>query len=149
MNRRACIDELRESSWSENAWGSHPSQWRPTASEGPQTIGAGTTCRRGTERRASTPDLDRDVTAYAVFHGSHTGEGGPVPPTGKRVAADYVYRRVNRRTRVGCLRLFDSTLVAPHGPFVGRPFAHLGSPRRKCAGSHSAWSRMLASLHTV
>jgi predicted ester cyclase len=31
------------------------------------------------------------VTVYGVFHGTHTGEGGPVPPTGKSVAADYVY----------------------------------------------------------
>ncbi len=31
------------------------------------------------------------VCAVAVFHGTHTGEGGPVPPTGKKVAADYVY----------------------------------------------------------
>jgi hypothetical protein len=31
------------------------------------------------------------VTAYAVFRGTHTGEGGPVPPTGKEVEADYVY----------------------------------------------------------
>lgn len=37
-------------------------------------------------------DEDRNnVTAYAVFHGTHTGEGGPVPPTGKEFAADYVY----------------------------------------------------------
>jgi predicted ester cyclase len=33
----------------------------------------------------------RSVMAYAVFHGTHTGAGGPVPPTGKSVAADYVY----------------------------------------------------------
>jgi predicted ester cyclase len=31
------------------------------------------------------------VSAYGVFHGTHTGEGGPVPPTGKSAAADYVY----------------------------------------------------------
>ena len=31
------------------------------------------------------------VLAYGVFHGTHTGEGGPVPPTGKSTAADYVY----------------------------------------------------------
>jgi len=31
------------------------------------------------------------VTAVAVFHGTHTGPGGPVPATGKTVAADYVY----------------------------------------------------------
>lgn len=33
----------------------------------------------------------RNVCAYAVFHGTHTGEGGPVAPTGKRVESDYVY----------------------------------------------------------
>ena len=31
------------------------------------------------------------VGAYAVFRGTHTGGGGPVPPTGKHVEADYVY----------------------------------------------------------
>ena len=31
-----------------------------------------------------------NVCVYGVFAGTHTGEGGPVPPTGKRVAADYV-----------------------------------------------------------
>ena len=31
------------------------------------------------------------VAAYAVFHGTQTGPGGPVAPTGKSVAADYVY----------------------------------------------------------
>lgn len=33
----------------------------------------------------------RSVVAYAVFSGTHTGEGGPVPPTGKHVSSDYVY----------------------------------------------------------
>jgi predicted ester cyclase len=32
-----------------------------------------------------------NVSAFAVFHGTHTGEGGPVPPTGKSVEAEYVY----------------------------------------------------------
>jgi predicted ester cyclase len=32
-----------------------------------------------------------NVTVYGVFRGTHTGEGGPVPPTGKSAAADYVY----------------------------------------------------------
>jgi hypothetical protein len=31
------------------------------------------------------------VAACAVFHGTQTGPGGPVPPTGKTAAADYVY----------------------------------------------------------
>jgi predicted ester cyclase len=34
------------------------------------------------------------VAAVAVFHGTQTGPGGPVPPTGKKVAADYVYHMV-------------------------------------------------------
>ena len=31
------------------------------------------------------------VAAFAVFHGTQTGPGGPVPPTGNKVAAEYVY----------------------------------------------------------
>ena len=31
------------------------------------------------------------VGAFAVFHGTQTGPGGPVEPTGNTVAADYVY----------------------------------------------------------
>lgn len=31
------------------------------------------------------------VVATAAFHGTQTGEGGPVPPTGKPVVSDYVY----------------------------------------------------------
>ena len=31
------------------------------------------------------------VLGFGVFHGTHTEEGGPVPPTGKSVAAEYVY----------------------------------------------------------
>ena len=31
------------------------------------------------------------VGAYAVFHGTQTGPGGPVERTGKAIAADYVY----------------------------------------------------------
>ena len=44
------------------------------------------------ELRAFAVDEDRNnVMAYAVFRGTHTGDGGPVPATGKRVEADYVY----------------------------------------------------------
>lgn len=44
------------------------------------------------ELKGFTVDEDRDaVLAFAVFHGTHTGEGGPVPPTNRNVAADYVY----------------------------------------------------------
>ena len=44
------------------------------------------------ELRSFAVDEDRNsAIAYAVFRGTHTGEGGPVPATGKRVEADYVY----------------------------------------------------------
>ncbi len=37
-------------------------------------------------------DAERNnVSAYAVFSATHTGEGGPCPPTGKSAKADYVY----------------------------------------------------------
>jgi steroid delta-isomerase-like uncharacterized protein len=39
----------------------------------------------------ATDDERNNVTAYAVFHGTHTGEGGPVPPTGRKMSTDYVY----------------------------------------------------------
>ena len=31
------------------------------------------------------------VVATAKFHGTQTGEGGPVPPTGQSVTSDYAY----------------------------------------------------------
>jgi len=34
------------------------------------------------------------VAAFAVFHGTQTGPEGPVPPTGKTIATDYVYHMV-------------------------------------------------------
>ena len=44
------------------------------------------------ELRSFAVDAERNnVTAYGVFRGTHTGQGGPVPPTGKKVEADYVY----------------------------------------------------------
>ena len=39
----------------------------------------------------ATDDQRHSVCAYAVFMGTHTGPGGPCPPTGKSVKTDYVY----------------------------------------------------------
>lgn len=37
-------------------------------------------------------DADRNnVCAYGVFTATHTGQGGPCPPTGKHTTTDYVY----------------------------------------------------------
>ena len=46
----------------------------------------------GYELKSFAADEDRgNVMAYGVFHGTHTGEGGPLPPTGKTANTDYVY----------------------------------------------------------
>ena len=39
----------------------------------------------------ATDSTRNNVAAYGVFSGTHTGPGGPVPPTGRRVSTDYVY----------------------------------------------------------
>jgi predicted ester cyclase len=38
-----------------------------------------------------TDEERKSICAYGVFSGTHTGEGGPCPPTGKRTETDYVY----------------------------------------------------------
>lgn len=44
------------------------------------------------ELTAFASDDERStVVAAAVFHGTHSGDGGPVPATSKTLAADYVY----------------------------------------------------------
>ncbi len=39
----------------------------------------------------ATDESRNNVAAYAVFHGTHTGPGGPVPPTGRATSTDYAY----------------------------------------------------------
>lgn len=40
---------------------------------------------------SSWDESTNTATFFATFHGTHNGEGGPVPPTNKAVATDYVY----------------------------------------------------------
>lgn len=40
------------------------------------------------------------VAAFAVFHGTQTGPGGPGEPTGNSVAADYVYAMEFKGNRI-------------------------------------------------
>ena len=42
-------------------------------------------------RSFATDDRGKSVCAYGIFSGTHTGEGGPCPPTGKSMKTDYVY----------------------------------------------------------
>jgi ketosteroid isomerase-like protein len=39
----------------------------------------------------ATDEARGTVVATAGFHGTQTGDGGPVPPTGKSVISDYAY----------------------------------------------------------
>ena len=46
---------------------------------------------RGTVKSFATDSERNNVCAYGVFSATHTGEGGPLPPTGKSTNTDYVY----------------------------------------------------------
>jgi predicted ester cyclase len=39
----------------------------------------------------ATDDDKQNVAAFATFSATHTGKGGPCPPTGKSTKTDYVY----------------------------------------------------------
>jgi predicted ester cyclase len=39
----------------------------------------------------ATDSERNNVSAYGVFSATHTGDGGPCPPTGKSTSTDYVY----------------------------------------------------------
>lgn len=39
----------------------------------------------------ATDEARNNVSAYGVFTATHTGQGGPLPPTGKKTTTDYVY----------------------------------------------------------
>jgi predicted ester cyclase len=39
----------------------------------------------------ATDDERNSVCAYGAFCGTHSGQGGPCPPTGKSTSTDYVY----------------------------------------------------------
>ena len=46
----------------------------------------------GYDLKAIGEDKDTGrVTMFGVFTGTHTADGGPVPPTGKATKSDYVY----------------------------------------------------------
>jgi predicted ester cyclase len=46
---------------------------------------------RYTVKSFAGDEARNNVCAYGVFSGTHSGEGGPCPPTGKRTSTDYVY----------------------------------------------------------
>jgi len=59
------------------------------------------------EMKSFATDSERNnVAAYSVFTGTHTGSGGPCPPTGKTTQTDYVYvmqfkeDRINHMTKI-------------------------------------------------
>jgi predicted ester cyclase len=42
-------------------------------------------------RSFAVDESRKNVIGFAVFRGTHTGPGGPIPATGRKVEADYVY----------------------------------------------------------
>jgi steroid delta-isomerase-like uncharacterized protein len=42
-------------------------------------------------RSFAVDEARKNVAVFGVFRGTHTGDGGPVPTTGKTAEADYVY----------------------------------------------------------
>jgi predicted ester cyclase len=62
----------------------------------------------------ATDDERGSVVAYAVFSGTHTGEGGPVPPTGKHVSTDYVYVMTFDGDKIGHMTKIWHAGIAMH-----------------------------------
>ena len=59
----------------------------------------------------SADEADSSVAAFAVFHGTQTGPGGPVPPTGNKIAADYVYHIVFDGDRISHMtKIWNDTI---------------------------------------
>ena len=67
-------------------------------------LGLGTVIAPGasyTLHASSYDEASRTALFFATFHGTHTGEGGPVPPTGKSTNSEYVYAvRMNADNKV-------------------------------------------------
>lgn len=42
-------------------------------------------------RSFAVDEVRNNVSVYAVYRATHSGEGGPIPPTGRQLEADYVY----------------------------------------------------------
>jgi predicted ester cyclase len=57
----------------------------------------------------ATDEERRSVCAYGVFLGTHSGQGGPCPPTGKSVETDYVVLRSPARFVDACRYAFRLT----------------------------------------
>ena len=51
-------------------------------------------------RQFNFDEDSNSALAFAVFHGTHTGEGGPVSPTGNSTASHYVYHIVLEDDRI-------------------------------------------------
>lgn len=64
------------------------------------------------ELKCFAADEERKVVvAFAVFHGTQTGPGGPGEPTGNKVAADYVYAMAFEGDRIKHLtKIWNDTI---------------------------------------
>jgi hypothetical protein len=56
-------------------------------------------------------ESSNSVAAFAVFHGTQTGPGGPGEPTGNSIAADYVYHMVFEGDRISHMtKIWNDTI---------------------------------------
>jgi len=56
-------------------------------------------------------ESSNSVAAFAVFHGTQTGPGGPGEPTGNTVAADYVYHMAFEGDRISHMtKIWNDTI---------------------------------------
>ncbi len=63
----------------------------------------------------SVDESRNNVTAYAVFYGTHTGPNGPVAATDKSIAADYVYVMTFQGDRISHLtKIWNDTYTMQH-----------------------------------
>ena len=78
--------------------------------------GFGTVTAPGAKYELHNVGFDEDANTavfFATYHAKHTGEGGPVPPTGKETRTHYVY----------CITMNDAGLVSKMVKIWNAPWA--------------------------
>ena len=76
------------------------------------------------ELKSFATDADRNsVCAYGVFSATHTGQGGPCPPTGKSTTTDYVYVA---NIGAGTISIFSLNTSSGLLGVVGQPIVIFG-----------------------
>ena len=86
----------------------------------------------------ATDEERRNVAAYGVFSATHSGEGGPCPPTGKSTTTDYVY-----------VMDFDGDKIPAHDENLERRMGHEGARPGLTHGFWDGYRKGLSIQDTV